>query len=601
MKIHLRSLYLCAIVLVVIFSALPVSAQNQLLAQRYFDEGEFDKAVVLFERIYQQRKNDLRNTEWLIECYQQLERFEDAERILLEKNSEEFVLPAYQIMLGYNYQLQGEQEEADVWYEKAIARIEEKPGLGHSIGYRFQKLVLLDQAARAYRKAMEVNPELPHNHQLASIYGEQGKIEEMFTTYLDMLQSGTGSPSRITQIMEAFLTEDSSNPNNLLLRKLLLRKAQKEPSLIWNELLSWLFALQGQFEAAFTQEKAIYRRSEVPDPERVMELALQALESGDRELPRDMYGFVVEEETEPSIVLEAELNILDLAQKEPGADHEQLKSKYLQLLADNGISDGNLRLLIQYARFLSREINDHLSAIRLLDEGLERVRSPRNRSLLKMEKADIWVVQEEFNRALLLYSQVQLDHKNQSLGQEARFRVARTSFYKGDFEWAFNQLKVLRSSSSQLIANDAMQLSLLISDNLWKDSTEIYLNKYARAELLFQRNRKVEAIAVLSELVEEAEGQTILDEALYFRANLLVDLGRYRDAEQDYLRIIEDFAFQILSDDARYRLGLLYEGPLSQTEDAMEQYQFIVFNHPDSYYYPMARKRFRRLRGDDIE
>jgi len=218
-----------------------------------------------------------------------------------------------------------------------------------------------------------------------------------------------------------------------------------------------------------------------------------------------------------------------------------------------------------------------------------------------MEKADIWVVQEEFNQALLLYSQVQLDHKNQSLGQEARFRVAKTSFYKGDFEWAFNQLKVLRGSSSQLMANDAMQLSLPISDNLWKDSTEVYLAKYARAELLSARKRNQEAVRLLSELIEESGGQTIQDEALYFQGQLLERLGRFQEAADNYQKIIEGFSFQILADDARYALGLLYQERLGRKEAAMEQFQYIIFNYPDSYYYPLARKRFRRLRGDDIE
>ncbi len=576
-------------------------AQNPMLAQRYFDDGEFDKAVVIFEQLYRRNKNDLRNTESLIACYQQLERFGDAERILLERTNGNRVLPVYQILLGYNYSLQGKEEEAERWFEAAISQIDQQPGLGYGIGYRFQRLVLLDKAEKSFLRAMELNPELDYSYQLANIYGEQGRIEDMFNTYLDMLQAGKGSRNRIMQIMEAFLGEEPQDTNNQLLRRLLLKKAQKQPDLIWNELLSWLFALQGQFEPAFTQEKAIYRRSELPDPERIMELALQSSRRNQGELSREMYRFVIEEEAEPSIVLEAELNLLDLLQNRQGADYEEIRKSYQRLLEANGISDATLRLLIQYGRFLSRELNDHAAAIRLLDKGLAEVRSPRNQSLLKMEKADIWVVQEEFNRALLLYSQVQLDHKNQSLGQEARFRVAKTSFYKGDFEWAFNQLKVLRGSSSQLMANDAMQLSLLISDNLWKDSTEVYLAKYARAELLSARKRNPEAVRLLSELIEESGGQTIQDEALYFQGQLLERLGRFQEAADNYQKIIEGFSFQILADDARYALGLLYQERLGRKEAAMEQFQYIIFNYPDSYYYPLARKRFRRLRGDDIE
>lgn len=576
-----------------------LQAQNQLLAQRYYNEGEFDKAVGIFEQLFSQRK-DVRNTEQLVTCYQQLERYGDAERVLLEQTSRSN-LPSYQILLGYNYQLQGQVEKAEEWYDKAIDQIDENPDLGYGIGYRLQRLVQLDKAIEAFTRAMQVKPELDFSQQLANIYGEQGQIERMFSTYLSMLQEGRGSQNRNMQIMEAFLTEDPANENNQILRKILLKNAQKRPDLIWNELLSWLFALQGQYSPAFTQEKAIYRRSELPDPERIMALAYRALEDGKTEIAREMYEFVVAEESEPNVVLEAELNLQEIRLNQPKADYEKIRSQYQRLLENNGINPATLRLVIDYGRFLSRELNDHQGAIDLLDEALNRVRGRRSQSLLKMEKADIWVVQESFNRALILYSQVQLDHKNQSLGQEARYKVAKTSFYKGDFEWAFNQLKVLRGSSSQLMANDAMQLSLLISDNLWKDSTEVYLKKYARAELLNQRNRKVEAIALLSELIGESEGQSILDEALYFRGQLLKETGQFDKAAEDFTSVLENFSGQILADDARFALGRLYEEALDRKEDAMEQYQYIIFNHPDSYYYPLARKRFRKLRGDDIE
>ena len=53
--------------------------------------------------------------------------------------------------------------------------------------------------------------------------------------------------------------------------------------------------------------------------------------------------------------------------------------------------------------------------------------------------------QQKFNQALVLYTQIQLGVKNSRLAQEARFKVAKTSYYKGDFDWAETQLKVLKS------------------------------------------------------------------------------------------------------------------------------------------------------------
>jgi outer membrane protein assembly factor BamD (BamD/ComL family) len=65
------------------------------------------------------------------------------------------------------------------------------------------------------------------------------------------------------------------------------------------------------------------------------------------------------------------------------------------------------------------------------------------------------VFDEKFNQALIYYSQIQNKIKNDPIAQEARFKVARTSYFKGDFAWAQTQLDILKKSTSQLIANDA--------------------------------------------------------------------------------------------------------------------------------------------------
>jgi tetratricopeptide (TPR) repeat protein len=178
--------------------------------------------------------------------------------------------------------------------------------------------------------------------------------------------------------------------------------------------------------------------------------------------------------------------------------------------------------------------------------------------------------------------------------------VAQTSFYKGDFDWALTQLKVLRSSTSQLIANDAMQLSLLISDNSLEDSTQTALKKYARADLLAYQNKTKEAIAELDVILKDHKGEKIEDEALLKQAELLESIKDYETAEFNYRKITEFYASGILADDAHFALAELYENVLEQPEKAKAEYEKIIYNYQDSYYFPQARKNFRVLRGDSI-
>ena len=217
-----------------------------------------------------------------------------------------------------------------------------------------------------------------------------------------------------------------------------------------------------------------------------------------------------------------------------------------------------------------------------------------------MTLGDILVYDEKFNQALIYFSQVQKDLKNDVVGQMARYKVAQTSYYKGDFKWAETQLKVLKSSTSQLIANDALQLKLLISDNAFQDSTLTALKIYAKADLLAYQNKREEAIQLLEKLLEEHKGEDIEDEALLKQAELLSDTNNYEKARFNYKKIIEFYPTSFLADDAHFELAKLYEDIFDEPENAKKHYEYIIFNLPDSIFFVEARNRYRRLRGDAV-
>ena len=205
------------------------NAQEDFLAKQYFSDGEFEKAVVFYEKLVQKNPRRTDYSEGLIACYQQLERYEDAENFLLKKVQEEFTFPTFYIELGYNYTLQNQPEKASEYYRKAIEDLDKNPNFGYSVGYRFQKYALLDEAIAAYTRAMQLKPELNYDFQLARIYGEQGNIEKMFSSYLKLIYEGKSSRSNVLRNIDDFITEEPTNTNNGILRKTLLRNAQKNP------------------------------------------------------------------------------------------------------------------------------------------------------------------------------------------------------------------------------------------------------------------------------------------------------------------------------------------------------------------------------------
>lgn len=581
--------------------SLGIFAQENFLAQQYFNDGDFEKAVAFYEKLVEKSPRRTDYIEGLIACYQQLERYEEAEEYLLRQLANKNAYPTFYIELGYNYTLQGNPEKTSEYYDKAIAKIDDNPNYGYAIGLRFQKYALLDYSSKAFLKAMQLNPQLDYNFQLARIYGEQGEIAKMYASYLKLISEGKVSKSRVLRNIDDFINAEAENENNVLLKKTLLQNAQKNPDPLWNELLSWLFVRQKQYASAFRQEKAIYKRTNGATIQRLNLLGRAALENEDTETAMEVYEYVVDNAFDELTKLNAQLDLIAI--ESSNADEKQfdaIQKKYDGLMAVHGYENQTLQLQVDYANFLTFKMNTPEAAITILKKSLDLPLNTRGNAFVKMALADILVFDKKFNQALIYYSQIQKRLKNDVMGQNARYKVAQTSFYKGDFDWALTQLKVLRSSTSQLIANDAMQLSLLISDNSLEDSTQTALKKYARADLLAYQNKDKDAMEVLEDILQNHKGEKIEDEALLRQGKLLEKIKDYEAAKFNYKKITEFYANGILADDAHFALGELYRKELNQPEKAMEQYEKIIYNYQNSYFFPQARRSFRQLRGDAV-
>ncbi|NAS31970.1 tetratricopeptide repeat protein [Flavobacteriaceae bacterium R38] len=576
-------------------------AQSDALARQYFEDGSFEKAALYYEKLYAKNPNRADYLQYLIECHQQLEKYELVESILLPKINTPFFPPNFLVELGYNYALQNKDDEAKKYYELAINRINENPGYAFVVGNSFKKKILLDYALRTYRRSMELTPNNNLNLEIARIYGEQGKIEKMFTSYLDLINNNRAYKPNILRNINQFIGDDPEEENNILLKKALLKKSQADPDVLWNELLSWLFIQQKQFRSAFAQEKAILKRSELPNIQRLVDLGLVSLEENDFEIATTVFEYVIENTSNRSLQLRANLYIIDFElQQASEKDYADINEKYKVLIQEFGNYPETIELQAGYAKFLAFYMDKIDDAQELLKESLKLPLNRFQKANIKITLADILVYDEKFNQALIYYSQVQKSLKNDVIAQTARFKVAKTSFYKGDFDWSLTQLKVLRSSTTQLIANDAMQLSLLISDNSLEDSTQTALKIFAKADLLAYQNKDKSAIDLLDKIITDHKGESIEDEALLKQGKLLEKSGQYDRARLNYIKIIEFFAFDILADDALYALGELYKNHLNDPEKAKEYYEKIILDHADSIFAVDARKKYRKLRGDAI-
>ncbi len=575
------------------------SFSQEELANDYFDKGQFDKALAIFQKLEAENQRNTNYKIKIVEIYRQLEQLDEAETYL-KKIVDQIDNPLFLVELGYNFELKNDQIKAEEYYNLANQKLFENPNYAYSISKTYENHSLLENAIFVYKKAMELNPELNFNIQLARIYGEQGDIEKMFNSYLDFILENNSYIDHTKRAISAFISEDGQNENNQSLKRILLKKIQKEPNLLWNKLLSWLFIQQKDYKKSFVQEKAIFNRNP-GSLQRIVDLALIAMEQKDNEVAREILDYIINKSQETDTVIKANNYLLELEiQEVTDNNFDNIKAKYNRLFNEYGLNHLTIDLQLSYAQFLAFNLDKPNDAILFLKESLDLPLSVIQVAQIKIKLGDILVFQEKFNEALIYYTQIQRSLKNSTISQEARFKVAKASYYKGDFDWAESQLKILKSSTSQLIANDALDLKLLISDNKFEDTTQTALKLYAKADLLAFQNKPKDAILLLDDILTNHKGETIEDQALYMQAKLYEKNKQYLQAESNYKRIIDTWREDILIDDAIYMLAELFINHLAREDEAKELYEQIIFDHADSIYFVEARKKYRALRGDVI-
>jgi tetratricopeptide (TPR) repeat protein len=585
---------------IALFFSLSGFAQGEQLAQNYFDKGDFEKALISYQDLLVQAPSNGYFFQRMIESYQQLQQYDKAAKAIQDR-FDRYRQGQLLVELGYNFHLQKDDVNAKKYYDLAMDAIRKNPNEVFSIAAVFERRVLIDYALNAYKVAKELEPKFNFNYQMALLYGQLGNTDMMISTFLDEAYVNPNSLVMIQNQLSRFMTEDADVNFNDSLRKALLVRAQKGQDIFWNQFLSWFFVQQKDYAKAFVQEKAIYKRN----PEtfsNIVNLGQLAIAEGEEETAKEILGFVLENTNDLELIVQANYYLIEMKiRNAQEKDYKAIEAELQKLLDEFQASQYSLKLQILQAHFLTFNLNDPEKAKAILKAALELRMNKYEMADVKMELADIFLYEEKYNQALLYYSQIAEDLKNDAVGHEASLKSAKTSYFKGDFKWAQKQFQELKSVFSELIANDAMQYFLLISDNTAADSTQVALKKFARADYLLYKNKTKDALAAFQQILTQDKGNEIEPATMLKIATIEEKIGDYQAALSSYAAIVEQHAESIYIDEALYFSAQLYEKKLADPEKAKARYEKIIFEHQDSIYFTDARNAFRQLRGDNAK
>ena len=585
------------LILLFLFISLFASAQNEQLANNYFDRGEFEKALVSYEELLKMQPGNSNYFQRVVECYQELEQFAKAEKTIQER-MDKYRQNTLLVELGYNYQLQKNDAKATKYYKEAIDKIKSNASEVYGIAYLFERKVLVDYALLAYQTAIEKEPKMSFNFQMALLYGQKGNTDLMIEMFLaESFQNPQNLPA-IQNQLSRFMSEDTNENFNNALRKALLVLTQKTQDIFWNDFLAWYYVQLKEYGKAFIQQKAIYKRN--PESfESIVNLAELAIEDKDSTAAKDILTFVLENTTNLDLLIQANSYLVELKiENATEKDFPAITKELDDLIKKFGVSPYTLSLLKLDANFSAFHLKDTEKAKQILKNAMEMPLNKYQLAELKMDLADILLFEEKFNQALIYYSQIENDLSGDVIGQEASLKTAKTSYYKSDFQWATHQLKVLKSASTQLIANDALDLFLLISDNTVEDSTQVALKQFARGDFLLYQNRKPEALLQFQLILKEHKEEEIEAVTLLRIGKIFEKQGDYLKALENYNEIITNHKDGIYVDEALYFSAEIYNVKLNDPEKAKPLYEEMIFKHEDSIYAVDSRKKYRQLRGD---
>ena len=589
------------------FVALAQPDTDELLAKQFFDNREFDKSAILFEKLYNKTNAQIYFDGYL-ESLLALNNFTEAEKFIkkqIKKSPNNLTLKVH---LGYIYRLSGQDEKSKKEYNEAINKMTRNPELIIQLSQAFNRYKESDYAITTLTEGKKLmREEYTFNMELAQAYADKNDYKNMFKEYLELIKFNEFYITQVQNLLQGYFSDDFKSPRAEEFRMQLLKNIQQYPdNYAYTEMLIWFFIQQKDFDSAFLQAKAAEKRSKELVG-RVLQLAQICLSNFDYDAAIKCFEYEVQKGTSNPYYSYARTEFVNTIQKKVTEsnsfnpkDISDLESTYLTALKDMGYNAESIGLVRGLAHLKAFYKGEPEQAIELLQVALTyKNASAEMLAECKLELGDIYIFIGEMWEPALLYGQVDKSFKYDAIGQEAKYRNARLSFYKGEFEWAQAQLDVLKGATSKLIANDALELSLLISDNT-VDSNFVPLTMFSRADLMSFQNYDSLALLTLDSINKEFPGHSLSDDILYKKYKIAYKQGNFRLAADKLEQLILNYGEDLLGDDAVFKLAELYEKKLNDSEKAKKLYQDVLLNYPASLYTVEARKRYRKMRGDGI-
>lgn len=579
--------------------------EKEDLGRHYYRNNEYRKAVALYDQLYWEAPS---HSNYLYYTYSlfALQNFEKAEKVIRHQVREYPNQVRYRVDLGYALRSMNETKKAERIYDKIIKDLPSNEMLIKQTANSFSARRENEYALQTYRKGQELfGDPLKFAVEIGQLYDRMGKYEQMFAAYLSVLVANHEQSQIVKYRIQNTLRDDPDNEKATYFKNALLKKVQANPDeRVYGELLLWLAIQLRDFDMALIQTKALERRFNLRG-NKTFELGKIAQSNNRFDVASEAFAFAMKEAKKESPLyyqaltgrLEARFEELTHRRKPSAEELKDLEFSYEETLNKLGTNKLTFPLVSNLAHLQAYYLQKAPQAKELLEKalnvsGIDEVSLAKT----KMKLAGILLFNNEYWEATLLYSQVEKALPNEPVGHEAKYQNAMLSFFIGEFDWAKAKFDVLRSATSKLIANDAMDMAFLLQENLESDTLHQAMKWYAEGNLMLYQHKYDSAIALFDSVQARYPTHQLTDNVLFKKANMAEENFRLEEADSLYKEIYTNFSFGLLADNALMRSADILSEKLGQEKQAMNLYKKILTDYSGSIFVFEARKKFRKIR-----
>lgn len=616
------------------FVSLPAFAQ---LDNRYFRADEllrsqqYEQAFQQFYALYQEKPGNFTFLDKTVESLINLKRYEKAISLTQQAIDQQPYKSQAKILLGEIYHISGDVEKADsIWgavQKNNSNNIQILRQLARTLSDRSE----FDRAISIYQNIKQrFSNSDGISLEMASIYMQAGEYENAIREYLRLVKQSPGRISLVQQRLIRFRDDNIYDVAILEISDFLETLSPDHPS----------YRNLQQLEIWFLMERNLYQRALVTAKkyeEQSSRLSYFLYNIGSRllaaqkfELAEKAYSYYIDKNIyslkframeELANVYRQWAQYLENYNLALTTKREELYKKAYDTLESIRSQKPNYRRIDNVLIALSELSLDIKHEPEKTSQYLSELKSIADSTTIPQEayiQGRLHLYDNDYARARISFTESRKQQKNGSLAEKARYYLALTDFYAGDYEFAKIQLNALERQNTSYFANDAVQLRLWIQNGLQADSTGAKLEPFAKALEYFAQGKDQLGINKLQDLLNEQEYNPLTDDAI-------LELSKNRSLENTVFiyKILSSF---LDSDGAasplyerllweRARLAeRLYQNPdleiSGSKENADKQYQVpetsealislyeeILLKFPNGFYATYVRQKIEELQN----